>query len=126
MKNGQLNLPNHIVMSTLMKDSLTIGDNVFVMNTSRVDKWLHKKNGLIVHYSGPGVISTKPRCVAAVPRGSPALVFNVSLRPCNASDSFQQWTFGTYTADYEKLAKGELRLDGHEQVLNDVSRFIRS
>ena len=93
-------------MSNLVSDSLTISNYVGVINTSRVDRWLHKKDGLIVHYSGPGVDLSHPRCVAAVAHRTQAPVMNVSLRPCNATDPFQQWTFGTYTQEYEQLTTG--------------------
>ena len=96
-------------MSHIVFDSLTIGNYVGVINTSRVDRWLHKKDGLIVHYSGPGGDLSHPRCVAAVPHKTQASVMNVSLRPCNATDPFQQWTFGTYTQEYEQLTTGGAR-----------------
>ena len=104
-KSGQLHLTNHIIMSPLVRDSLTLGNYVSVIGTSRVDKWLHWKDGLILHYGGNGADPSKPRCVAAVQQQTQKSEWNVSLRPCNASDSFQHWTFGTYTPNYESLVE---------------------
>ena len=47
---GQLHNSNHIIMSSLVNDHMTIGNYVGVIGTKRVDKWFHKKVILMQYF----------------------------------------------------------------------------
>ena len=108
----------------MVQKSLTIGNYVTLFNTSRLDRWLHKKDSLIVHYSGPNVKESQPRCLAAVPHKPRVSIMAVTLLRCNVSDPLQHWRFGIYTDQYEQMTSRGVRVFTDEHMHGHYVRFL--